>query len=451
MPTDISPEAIVMNSPFGDFSLETESIKDTVNYLVNNVRRTDRLNADIEAWVGKSPEAKQKDFHSRVYIMWAHSVMEVLKEDYGIVDIKNYHYGQSYTTPVYLDENVGGTNYKIPHRLTLFLENKKNPSERIAVSFYPYEKYDVELRFHFSDESTDFSTLWDRIENHFYTKGLLKGQKFDAKYNMLQVEEKDWSDIVIKDKMKLKLNRNAIKFLENVTLFQEKNLRASRGVLITGPPGTGKTLCCEVLCKYTDATVIYVTRDCLEHTGDISGVYKLARKLAPSLVIFEDIDTLGGVTREVGDHPLLGEFLNALSGVENNAGVVTLATTNHPENLDWALTDRPGRFDVRLDFGYPDDKTRKSIFEKYLKPFKTKKIDLTGLVRKTEGYSGAYIHEAVQTAYMLALEDSGYDDTKTTITQAFMDEAMVGLTEMREQLGKRVEGQSTKVVDELYN
>ena len=150
-----------------------------------------------------------------------------------------------------------------------------------------------------------------------------------------------------------------------------------------------------------------------------------------------------------GDHPLLGEFLNALSGVENNAGVVTLATTNHPENLDWALTDRPGRFDVRLDFGYPDEKTRKSIFEKYLAPFNTKKIDLNNLVRKTEGYSGAYIHEAVQTAYMLSLEDSGYDDSKTQITQQFMDEAMVGLTEMREKLGKRVEGQSTKV-DELY-
>ena len=106
--------------------------------------------------------------------------------------------------------------------------------------------------------------------------------------------------------MRQKLTRNAVKFLENVSLFQQKSLRASRGVLVTGPPGTGKTLCCEVLIKHTDSTVIYVTRDCLEHTGDISGVYKLARKLAPTLVIFEDIDTLGGVTREVGGPSTIG-------------------------------------------------------------------------------------------------------------------------------------------------
>jgi len=443
-------ESIVMDSPFGDFSLRIENIKETVNYLVNNVRRTDRMNADIEAWVGTSPEAKQKDFHSRVYVMWAHSVMEVLKEDYGIVDIKNYHYGQSYSTPVYLDEKIGDETYKIPHRLTLFLENKSNPKERIGVSFYPYEKYDVEVRFHFSDEVTDFTDLWERIESHFYNKGLLKGKKFNAKYQILEAEGKDWKDIVIKDKDRAKLTRNAIKFLENVDLFKQKNLRASRGLLVTGPPGTGKTLTCEVLIKNTDSTVIYVTRDCLEHGGDISTIYKLARKLAPTLIIYEDIDTLGGITREVGDHPLLGEFLNALSGVEDNGGVVTLATTNHPETLDWALTDRPGRFDVRIDFGYPDTKTRKSIFKKYLKPFTAKKVDVDALVRKTEGYSGAYIHEAVQTAYMLALEKSDYDDSKTVITQENLDEAMAGLTEMRENLGKKVEGKQVKIVDELY-
>ena len=39
-----------------------------------------------------------------------------------------------------------------------------------------------------------------------------------------------------------------------------------------------------------------------------------------------------------GDHPLLGEFLNALSGIESNVGVVTLATTNHADKLDWGFS-----------------------------------------------------------------------------------------------------------------
>ena len=90
-----------------------------------------------------------------------------------------------------------------------------------------------------------------------------------------------------------------------------------------------------------DATVLYVARDAIQNVGQITDLYKMARRFAPAIVILEDIDTLGGLGRDEGDHPLLGEFLNCLAGVEENNGVVTLATTNHPEKLDWALTDRP--------------------------------------------------------------------------------------------------------------
>ena len=41
---------------------------------------------------------------------------------------------------------------------------------------------------------------------------------------------------------------------------------------------------------------------------------------------------------------------NCLDGVESNDGVITVATTNFPEHLDWALINRPGRFDARIDY-----------------------------------------------------------------------------------------------------
>ena len=43
--------------------------------------------------------------------------------------------------------------------------------------------------------------------------------------------------------------------------------------------------------------------------------------------------------------PLVGEILTALNSAESNNGVVTIATTNYPDNLDIALRDRPGRFE----------------------------------------------------------------------------------------------------------
>ena len=131
-----------------------------------------------------------------------------------------------------------------------------------------------------------------------------------------------------------------------------------------------------------DCTAIYVTSDTIEHTGQIKEIYDLARKLSPTLVVIEDIDTLGGLDRrEKGNHPLLGEFLNCLSGVGGNDGVITIATTNYPENLDIALADRPGRFDLRIEFGLPDAHLRKYILEKYLEEVESKNIDLKRIIR----------------------------------------------------------------------
>jgi len=215
-------------------------------------------------------------------------------------------------------------------------------------------------------------------------------------------------------------------------MYLEKNLRSSRGVLITGPPGTGKTLCCNVVMNQIDVTTIYIARDAITNSGQISRLYKLARHLAPTMVIIEDIDTLGGLDRrEAHDHPLLGEFLNCLSGVERNSGVVTLATTNYPQHLDWALADRPGRFDARIKFGYPKAEARAAILEKYLEPFTVDKLNIKSIVKKSEGFSGAYLQEVVQTAFMLSFEENGYDAGAVVITDKHLNTALESLISQR--------------------
>ena len=44
----------------------------------------------------------------------------------------------------------------------------------------------------------------------------------------------------------------------------------------------------------------------------------MGRKLAPTLMIIEDIDTAGTVSRRFTDHPILGEYLQAMDGMESN-------------------------------------------------------------------------------------------------------------------------------------
>jgi ATP-dependent 26S proteasome regulatory subunit len=180
-----------------------------------------------------------------------------------------------------------------------------------------------------------------------------------------------------------------------------------------------------------ESTIIYITSEDIEERGQIAELYEIARKVSPTIMIVEDIDTLGGIDRtKAGDHPILGEFLNCLAGVESNGGVITIATTNYPEYLDKALVDRPGRFDLRLDFGLPDEKLREHILEKYLSEFNHQKIELKPLIKDTKGMTGAHLKEMVMVAYMDALEASDYKKT-TKITQNNLDCALKAIASNR--------------------
>lgn len=62
-------------------------------------------------------------------------------------------------------------------------------------------------------------------------------------------------------------------------------------------------------------------------------------------------------------------FLNELDGLAANAGILTIATTNHPERIDDAIVNRPSRFDVKYNFALPDVELRKAFARKWVGKF----------------------------------------------------------------------------------
>ena len=208
-------------------------------------------------------------------------------------------------------------------------------------------------------------------------------------------------------------------------MLKERGLPNSRGVILAGPPGTGKTLITKWLVNQSNITRILISAEMLTGRHNVKSCYEIARKLSPTLLIIEDIDTTGALNRRISDHPLLGEFLQAMDGVVPNDGVITVATTNHSESIDPAIADRPGRFDRIIEVGPPSLKQRVHILRRLLE-----KLDvdvavsdesIATIAKGTEGLTGAWLREVVQSAMIRAISCGREHLTFTDLFKAMKD------------------------------
>jgi len=245
------------------------------------------------------------------------------------------------------------------------------------------------------------------VEADFYQKGVLKGAFFDLQYNFI-TRDKQIDDLIAWDEdVKEALWRDIISFQKAMPKLRASGVPNSRGVILAGPPGTGKTMIAKWLAAHSDITCVLISAEMITGRSDIKSCFEMARKLSPTLLIIEDIDTAGALDRRASDHPLLGEFLQSMDGIVPNHGVITLATTNHSNKIDPAIADRPGRFDRIIEVGLPGKDQRFHIFHHLLK-----KLDLSRnvtlevkekLAKMTEGLTGAWIRAVVQDSLILAL------------------------------------------------
>jgi SpoVK/Ycf46/Vps4 family AAA+-type ATPase len=129
----------------------------------------------------------------------------------------------------------------------------------------------------------------------------------------------------------------------------------------------------------------------------VTRVFERARKAAPCVLVLEDLDSL------VNDGNR-AFFLNELDGFAANTGIVTLATTNHPERLDPAIVDRPSRFDRKFYFNLPGSEERFRYLllwnAQLREAMRLSDEDANTIAAQTEGFSFAYLKELVLSSMM---------------------------------------------------
>src|SRR5829696_3666001 len=195
-----------------------------------------------------------------------------------------------------------------------------------------------------------------------------------------------FDDVAGIDEVEAEINE-VVDFLRNPAKYRRVGARAPKGVLLTGAPGTGKTLLARATAG--EANVPFFSASASEFIEMIVGVgasrvrelFSEARKVAPSIIFIDEIDTIGrarGGARAVGGHDereqTLNQILTEMDGFSGSEGVVVLAATNRPDVLDPALL-RPGRFDRQISIHPPDQKGRVEILKVH-----TRKVPLAAAV-----------------------------------------------------------------------
>ncbi|XP_048871157.1 vesicle-fusing ATPase isoform X2 [Brienomyrus brachyistius] len=210
-------------------------------------------------------------------------------------------------------------------------------------------------------------------------------------------------------------------------IVEQMGCKHVKGILLYGPPGCGKTLMArqigkmlnarepkvvngpEILNKYVGESEANIRKlfadaeDEQKRLGANSGLH---------IIIFDEIDAIckqrGSMAGSTGVHDtVVNQLLSKIDGVEQLNNILVIGMTNRPDLIDEALL-RPGRLEVKMEIGLPDEKGRVQILNIHtakMREFKllASDVDVLELATDTKNFSGAELEGLVRAAQSTAM------------------------------------------------
>lgn len=264
---------------------------------------------------------------------------------------------------------------------------------------------------------------------------------------LIEIPNVKWNDIGGLDNVKQELIEAVEWPLKFKNDFKRMGVKPPKGVLLYGAPGTGKTMLAKAVANESAANFILVKGPEMlskwvgESEKAVREVFKKARQASPTIVFFDEIDSIAprrgaGTDDSHTTERVVNQLLTEMDGLQELNDIVIIGATNRPDIMDTGLL-RPGRFDRIILVPVPDKKTRKEIFTVHLKGMPLDKdIKMDELIEKTEGYVGADIESIAREAAIFALRE---DMKAKTIKMKHFDKAL-----------EKVRPSASKDVEEAY-
>ena len=247
------------------------------------------------------------------------------------------------------------------------------------------------------------------------------GQVVDQNFDFIKLTDFKPENVAITDTLRSKIELFVTGPLLYSDALDERGMPRKSGVFLWGPPGGGKTMAKSV-CGYMAARLGAVVVEVDPSTG-VDGFAAAATRTGVLLenghkvvVMMEDMEKLARRDRE--------KVLDILDGT-NSKGFrrITIGTTNFLEQIDRAML-RPGRFDAVEFCGLPDLSAFTQLVKVMIAEEDRGDIDFAEAYPYFEGYSYAFISNAVQIIVRAAINRAKGDLTLMQVnTQDLIDAA----------------------------
>lgn len=224
-------------------------------------------------------------------------------------------------------------------------------------------------------------------------------------------KEHTWEDLFLPEKIKSDIKGLVENFLSSKDFYVKNKIPWKRGMLLYGNAGCGKTSLIRTIISVYNFKPVTIVAEASDE--DIREAFYYAQEQSPSLLYFEDLDSLLDKRADISS------FLNLMDGISTQNGLLVIATANEIKKLKKNITDRPSRFDRKFEIPLPTQEMAYIYLNRWFgKLITAAKCKELAKYAEQNYFSYAYLKELYISAMFEALSHNRKSPTASDISSA---------------------------------